>query len=107
MMVLPKFIDDRHEIRAVSVTVLIPGPLRAFSGADARIPLAAASVREALATLERTHPALHAGICDETGKVRRHVNVFVNAAHIRDRQGLDTPLAAGDQLSFLPSVSGG
>ncbi len=91
----------------MSVTVLIPGPLRAFSGANSRIPLAVGSVREALASLEKEHPALYIGICDETGRVRRHVNVFVNSAHIRDRQGLDTPLAAGDQLSFLPSVSGG
>ena len=91
----------------MSVTVEIPGPLRAFSGADARIPLAAASVREALAQLERSHPSLYTSICDETGRVRRHVNVFVNTAHIRDREGMDTPLAPGDHLIFLPSVSGG
>jgi molybdopterin converting factor small subunit len=91
----------------VSVTALIAGPLRAFSGAGARIPLEAGSVREALARLRADHPALYVSICDETGRVRRHVNVFVNQSHIRDRQGIDTPLATGDAIHFCPSVSGG
>ena len=46
-------------------------------------------------------------ICDETGQVRRHVNLFVNTAHVRDRDGLDTALVAGDVLTILPAVSGG
>jgi len=49
----------------------------------------------------------HAAICDETGAVRRHINLFVNRSHVRDLQGLDTPLAAGDVLFVLPAVSGG
>jgi sulfur-carrier protein len=69
--------------------------------------VAAASVRGVLAELERRHGALYRSVCDETGAVRRHVNVFVNAAHIRDRGGLDTPLAAGDVVTLLPAVSGG
>jgi molybdopterin converting factor small subunit len=46
-------------------------------------------------------------VCDETGAVRRHINLFVNSSHVRDRDGLDTPLAAGDVLTILPAVSGG
>jgi molybdopterin converting factor small subunit len=91
----------------MTATLQIPWPLRLFSGAPAEIPLAAASVRDALAQIERSHPALYAGICDETGKVRRHVNVFVNKAHIRDRDGLETALAPGDVLFVMSAVSGG
>ncbi len=54
-----------------------------------------------------SHPSLHRNICDETGAVRRHLNVFVNADHMRDRQGLDTALAAGDVVTILAAVSGG
>lgn len=91
----------------MTVTIQVPWPLRIFSGAPAEIPLAAASVRDALAELERSHPSLYAGICDETGKVRRHVNLFVNNTHIRDRGGLDSALAPGDTVFIMPAVSGG
>ena len=69
--------------------------------------MTAASVRAALEQLERSHPALHRNICDETGAVRRHINIFANDTNVRDRQGLDTPLAPGDALTILPAVSGG
>jgi molybdopterin synthase sulfur carrier subunit len=57
--------------------------------------------------LERNHPSLYRNLCDETGAVRRHLNVFVNATHMRDLQGLDTPLAHGDVMTILAAVSGG
>ena len=46
------------------------------------------NVRAALEELERNHPSLYRSLCDETGTVRRHLNVFVNASHVRDRGGL-------------------
>jgi len=57
--------------------------------------------------LERSYPSLYRSICDETGAVRRHVNLFVNASHIRDREGLETALVPGDEVTILPAVSGG
>ena len=91
----------------MTITVLVPSVLRAYADGLAEIPLAAANVRAALQQLERSHPKLHRNICDETGAVRRHVNLFVNTAHVRDREGLDTALAPGDVLTILPAVSGG
>jgi len=64
-------------------------------------------VRATLMALERQHPSLYRNICDETGAVRRHVNLFVNTAHVRDRDGLDTMLVPGDVLTVLPAISGG
>ena len=52
-------------------------------------------------------PSLYRSVCDETGAVRRHVNLFVNTSHVRDREGLDTALAPGDVVTILPAVSGG
>lgn len=88
-------------------SILIPGPLRAYCGGASTLATAAGSVRAALADLEESHPALYRNLCDETGKVRRHIGVFVNSAHIRDREELDTALVPGDELIFLPAVSGG
>jgi len=91
----------------MNITFRIPLVLRAYSDAPEEIVLEAASVRAALALLEQSHPALHRSICDETGKVRPHVNLFVNADHVRGLNGLDTALAPGDVLWFLTAVSGG
>jgi molybdopterin converting factor small subunit len=91
----------------MTVTIRIPAALRAYSGGQAELVLVAANVRSALESIQRSHPALYCSICDETGTVRRHVNLFVNMAHMRDRDGLDTALAPGDVLTILPAVSGG
>ncbi len=93
--------------RALTITVHIPAPLRACCEGASEILLSAPDVRSALDQLEQRHPALHRSICDETGTVRRHVNLFVNRSHMRDRQGLDTALAPGDVVTILPAVSGG
>jgi MoaD family protein len=93
--------------RTDAITLFIPGPLRDRCGGARRIEVESTTVREALEEIERRHPALFLGICDETGAVRRHIGVFVNSDHIRDRDGLDTPLVAGDAVSIMPAVSGG
>ena len=89
------------------VTVWVPTPLRACCGGAAEVSVAAADVRGALSELARRWPELHRSVCDETGAVRRHVNLFVNRAHVRDRDGLETLLVAGDVVMILPAVSGG
>ena len=88
-------------------TVFIPGLLRACCAGARELTLSAATVRAALAQLERSHPPLYRSVCDETGAVRRHVNLFVNAANIRDGAGLDTALVSGDVITIMPAVSGG
>ena len=91
----------------MSVTIFVPGPLRMYCGGAARLECAEASVRAAFDRLEREHPSLYRNVCDETGAVRRHINVFVNTANMRDREGLDTALSPGDEVIILPAVSGG
>lgn len=92
---------------APAVTLLVPAPLRPCVAGAAECAFAAASVRALLEEIERREPILHRHVCDETGALRRHLNVFVNADNIRDRNGLDTPLSPGDAVTILPAVSGG
>jgi molybdopterin converting factor small subunit len=89
------------------ITIHVPAALRAVSAGASALSLSAPSVRAVLEQLERSHPALYRSICDETGAVRRHVNLFVNTAHLVDREGLDTALVPGDVVTILPAVSGG
>ena len=91
----------------VSITVQIPRELRSLCDGSAMIALSAASVGAALEELERRHPKIHRSICDETGRLRRHINLFVNSSHMRELQGLETMLESGDVITILPAVSGG
>ena len=104
-------IHDRLILRdnsgMAAAVVQIPTTLSQYCGGRVDLPVAAADVRGALAELERNHPSLYRNLCDETGAVRRHLNVFVNATHMRDLRGLDTPLAQGDVMTILAAVSGG
>ena len=93
--------------QVMAVKIRISSLLRDHCGGAPELSASATSVRAALAELEMRHPALHRSICNETGALRRHVNLFVNTKSFRDLQGLDTPLTAGDVVTILQAVSGG
>ncbi len=95
------------ELPDTAVKIHVPGVLRAECEGASELSLTAPNVRAALEQLERRYPALYRSVCDETGAVRRHVNLFVNTSHVRDLAGLDTALAPGDVVTILPAVSGG
>ena len=90
-----------------TVTLYLPEPLRTYGGGVAELPMSARTVQAVLDELERTRPALFRNVCDETGAVRRHLNIFVNADNVRDLAGLDTALKPGDVITIVPAVSGG
>jgi molybdopterin converting factor small subunit len=92
---------------APTVTIYVPGPLRSYCAGAAQLSISAGTVRAVLEALERSQSALYRNICDETGTVRRHLNVFVNSDNMRDLDGVDTALTAGDVITIVPAVSGG
>jgi molybdopterin converting factor small subunit len=65
------------------------------------------TVREIVDELERRYPGLASYITDETGRLRRHVDVFVGEEPIRDRERLSDPLAPEDKVFILQALSGG
>ena len=93
--------------RAATIAVSVPTPLRQCCAGAAELAIPATKLRAILEELERRYPALYRSICDETGAVRRHINLFVNTEHMRDRDGLETQLAAGDVVTIMTAVSGG
>jgi hypothetical protein len=91
----------------MSVAVQISSGLKEFSGCPSEIHLPASSVAEALSVLQRQYPDLYRAVCDETGSVRRHVNLFVNSdpAPLHPRDKPDAVLRA--VLTIWQAVSGG
>jgi sulfur-carrier protein len=92
---------------APAITIHVHGDLRTYCKGAAQLSIEAHTVRAALESLERSQFALYRNVCDETGKLRRHLNVFVNSDNMRDLNGIDTRLTAGDVVTILPAVSGG
>lgn len=89
------------------IKVFVPTPLREHSRGARELTLTATNLRDVLVELEREYPALHRHICDDTGALRKHINLFVNKTHMRECAGLDTRLAVGDVVTIMTAVSGG
>ena len=88
-------------------TVRIPVPLRKFSGGADEVPASGATVAEIIDDLDRNHSGMKARLCEDGGKIRRFVNIYVNDEDIRFMQDLDTPVSDGDELSIVPAIAGG
>ena len=90
----------------MSVRVKIPTQLRAATGGEAEAEVAGTTVGEVLESLYERFDGLRDRIADG-GELRRFVNVFLDGEDIRFLDGLETPVADGDELTILPAVAGG
>lgn len=91
----------------MAVTVRIPSVLRNLTAGQETISVQAASVDQALAALEAAHPGVRARLCDDAGKLRKFVNVFVGEEDIRFLDGQATTLKDGDSIDIVPAIAGG
>ena len=67
----------------------------------------ASTVRQAVEAVSERYPQLRFHLFDAQGNLRRHFNLFVNGEHIRERNGMDTPLHPDDKLILMASAAGG
>ena len=91
----------------MAVTIRIPTQLRQLSGGASEVSVEGASVSEALKALDAAHPGFSERLYDESGGLRRFVNVFVADEDIRFLSGVDTAVEPGQTLSIVPAVAGG
>jgi len=89
------------------VRVRVPTPLRKYTQGADEVNAQGSNVKSLVEDLEKNYPGIKERICDETGKVRRFVNVYVNGDDIRFLQNLDTALKEGDNISIVPAIAGG
>lgn len=91
----------------MGVRLQIPRVLGQYAGGRLELEIPGHSVAEVLAHLEQAYPALYPNLCDECGRVRRHIHLFVNDQLVVGAQNLDHPVAPGDVLAVFQAVSGG
>ncbi|RLL50999.1 MoaD/ThiS family protein [Mariprofundus sp. EBB-1] len=91
----------------MSVTVRIPTPLRKLTAGADEVSIEGANVGAMIDNLEAAHPGLKERLCDDTGEIRRFVNIYVNDEDVRFMGGRNAELKDGDELSIVPAIAGG
>lgn len=89
------------------ITVRIPTPLQKLTQNKAEIKTSGANIGELINNLEKDFPGIKERIYDETGKIRRFINIYVNEEDVRFLQREETPLKDGDEVSIIPAIAGG
>jgi molybdopterin synthase sulfur carrier subunit len=91
----------------MAVTVLIPTPLQKLANDQASVQAEGATLREVVESLASQNADFKTRLLDDSGELRRFVNVYVNEEDVRFLQKLDTPLKDGDEVSIVPAIAGG
>jgi len=92
----------------MTVTVLVPGVLRGDADDLARLVVDAhGTLADVMADITTRWPRLARRICDEQGRIRAFVNVYVDGEDVRRISGLATPVPDGAEVQIIPSVAGG
>ena len=91
----------------MSATVRLPAALRALVGGRAEVRVEAGSLGQVLEALGRESPELRERLLGPSGRLQRHVTVFVNDEDVRFLDLLETPVREGDRVSIVPAIAGG
>ncbi len=91
----------------MSVLVRIPTPLQSVTKGEKEIAVDAKTIAEVITALEKLYPGIKERLMDESGEIRRFVNVYVNDEDVRFLEGLSTKVKDGDDVSVIPAVAGG
>ncbi len=88
-------------------TVRIPSPLRRYTNNQSKVQTNGANIIEVIDNLEAQYPGVKTRLCDDSGQIKRYVNIFVNGEEIRTLQGSETAVADKDEVSIVPAMAGG
>lgn len=91
----------------MAAKVRVPAPLRKLTKDQAVVDSKGTTIEEVLSDLEKNYPGIKERICDETGQVRRFINIFLNGEDIRFKEGIKTKVADAAEVSIIPAIAGG
>ena len=89
------------------VTVLIPTPLQKVTDGKKSVEGSAGSINELIDVLDQSYPGMKKRLCDEEGKIRRFINLYLNQEDIRFLDEANPALKSGDEVSIIMAVAGG
>jgi sulfur-carrier protein len=91
----------------VTVKVKVPTQLRSLTDGSGEVEASNGKLTEVIADLEQRHPGLKERLLDDSGQLRRFVNVYLDDEDVRFLDGLQTDVPDGAQISIIPAVAGG
>ena len=91
----------------MQILVRLPAPLQKLMKNQGDVRASGTNIRELIENLEKEFPGIEERIYDETGKIRRFINIYVNEEDVRFLQQEETPLKDGDEVSIIPAIAGG
>ena len=91
----------------MAVTVRIPTPLRRLTQNQPEVETEGDNIESLIENLEANYPGIKERICDESGNIRRFVNIYLNDEDIRFLDGNATAVKDGDEISIIPAIAGG
>ena len=91
----------------MSASVRIPTILRSYTGGANEVSAEGSTLAEVLDSLESSYPGLKARVLDDSGALRRFVNVYVGDDDVRFVGGLEAAVPDGAKVSIIPAVAGG
>ena len=91
----------------MAVTVRIPTPLRRLTQNQPEVEAEGNTIESLIENLEANYPGIKERICDESGNIRRFVNIYLNDEDIRFLDGNSTAVKDGDEISVIPAIAGG
>jgi molybdopterin synthase sulfur carrier subunit len=91
----------------MKIKVRIPAPLQKLTQNKPEVEVEATTIRELVDNLDSLYPGMKDRLCDESGKIRRFINFYVNNEDIRFLKGDETPLKDNDEVSIIPAIAGG
>ena len=87
--------------------IRFPNVMKFYVDNQSEFPVAGATVAEIIEQIVQRYPSVKFHLLDAEGNLRRHFNIFVNGVHIRDLNGMDTPLKKDDKVILMASAAGG
>lgn len=91
----------------MSVKIVIPAPLRKHTGGAEIVELDAGTVLEVIQSLDTRFPGIRNSVCDDSGNLRRFINIYVDGEDVRFLENLSTPAKDGAEIAIVPAISGG
>jgi molybdopterin synthase sulfur carrier subunit len=91
----------------MSLQIIIPTPLRKITGNLDAVEIEAETINEAIDSLDERFPGFRSRVCDDTGELRRFINIYVNGEDVRFLDNLTTRIPDGAEVSIVPAIAGG